>query len=120
MPLLVDLSSSVANSRSRAFRKSICAQEKVPTNLYEYALTKLTYTRLQDNLTRHGGDRFVGRRLPLELACTGVNSYCSVRLVYPVGSYCSGSISVIRQMGLVKLMASVYSSTSAGWTGSVG
>ena len=31
-------SSSVANSRSRAFRKSICAQEKVPTNLYEYAL----------------------------------------------------------------------------------
>ena len=29
---------SVANSRSRAFRKSICAQEKVPTNLYEYAL----------------------------------------------------------------------------------
>ena len=36
--LLVDFSSSVANSRSRAFRKSICAQEKVPTNLYEYAL----------------------------------------------------------------------------------
>ena len=29
---------SLANSRSRAFRKSICAQEKVPTNLYEYAL----------------------------------------------------------------------------------
>ena len=27
-----------ANSRSRAFRKSIYAQEKVPTNLYEYAL----------------------------------------------------------------------------------
>ena len=25
------------NSRSCAFRKSICAQEKVPTNLYEYA-----------------------------------------------------------------------------------
>ena len=25
-------------SRSRAFRKSICAQEKVATNLYEYAL----------------------------------------------------------------------------------
>ena len=31
-------SSSVANSRSRAFRKSICAQKKVPTNFYEYAL----------------------------------------------------------------------------------
>ena len=30
--------SSVANSRSRAFRKSIGAQEKVPTNVYEYAL----------------------------------------------------------------------------------
>ena len=38
IPLLVDFSSSFANSRSRAFRKSICAQEKVPTNLYEYAL----------------------------------------------------------------------------------
>ena len=38
IPLLVDFLSSVANSRSRAFRKSICAQEKVPTNLYEYAL----------------------------------------------------------------------------------
>ena len=32
-------SSSVANSRTRASRKSICTQqEKVPTNLYEYAL----------------------------------------------------------------------------------
>ena len=38
IPLLVDFSSSVANSRSCAFRKSICAQEKVPPNLYEYAL----------------------------------------------------------------------------------
>ena len=36
-PLLVDFSWSVANSHSR-FRKSICAQGKVPTNLYEYAL----------------------------------------------------------------------------------
>ena len=34
----LQFSSSVANSRSRAFGKSICAQEKVPTNLYEYAL----------------------------------------------------------------------------------
>ena len=47
--LLVDLSPGVANSRSRAFRKSICAQEKIPTDLYEHAL---------------GG---TGRRLPLEL-----------------------------------------------------
>ena len=36
--MLVDFSSSVAHSRSRAFRKSICAQEKVPTNIYENAL----------------------------------------------------------------------------------
>ena len=27
-----------ANSLSRAFHRSICAQEKVPTNVYEYAL----------------------------------------------------------------------------------
>ena len=38
LPLLVDFSSSVANSRSRAFRKSILTQRKVPTNLNEYAL----------------------------------------------------------------------------------
>ena len=31
-------SSNVANSRSRAFRESIYARQKVPTNLYEYAL----------------------------------------------------------------------------------
>ena len=37
IPLLVDFSSSVANSRSRAIRKSLCAQEKVLANLYEYA-----------------------------------------------------------------------------------
>ena len=30
--LTVDISSSVANSRSRASRKSICVQEKVPTS----------------------------------------------------------------------------------------
>ena len=34
-PLIVDFSSSVANSRSRAFRKSIRAQDE---HLYEYAL----------------------------------------------------------------------------------
>ena len=37
-PLLVDFSSSVANSRSRAFSKSICAREKVSMNLNDYAL----------------------------------------------------------------------------------
>ena len=62
IPLLVDFSSSVANTRSRAFRKSIRAQEKVPTNLYEYALGgarthETDHTRLEDNLIRHRGDR---------------------------------------------------------------
>ena len=44
-------SSNVANSRFRAFRESICAQGKVPTSEYEYALVgglelkKLTYSR---------------------------------------------------------------------------
>ena len=38
IPLLVDFSSRVANSRSRISRKSICPQEKGATNLYEYAL----------------------------------------------------------------------------------
>ena len=38
IPTARRLSSNVANSRFRAFRESICAQEKVHTNLYEYAL----------------------------------------------------------------------------------
>ena len=67
IPLLVDFSSSVANSHSRVLRNSICAQVKVPTILceYKYALggirtheTDLRYTRLEDNLIRHRGDRF--------------------------------------------------------------
>ena len=37
IPLLVDVSSSVvANSRSRAFRKSVGAQEKIPTIFFLY------------------------------------------------------------------------------------
>ena len=56
--------SSVANSSSRAFRKSIYAQEKVPTILYVchsggLELTKLTFTRVEDNLIRHRGDRLL-------------------------------------------------------------
>ena len=63
---------SVANSRSRAFRKSFCAQEKVPTNLYEYAPgeartleTDLLYQarglirhrgRPERNIQHHGGN----------------------------------------------------------------
>ena len=54
--------SSVASSRSDAFRKSICAQEKSPriyTSMHSgrFKLMKLTYTRLEDNLIRHRGDR---------------------------------------------------------------
>ena len=66
IPLLDDLSSSVANSRSRAFGNSICAQAKVPTNLYEYALggirthdTDLYQARAYSNLVRHRGDRLL-------------------------------------------------------------
>ena len=59
-PLIVHFSSSVANSRSRAFRKSISAQEKAPRRIIRvrsggFELTKLTYTRLEDNLIRHRG-----------------------------------------------------------------
>ena len=38
IPTARRLSSNVANSRFGPFHESICAQEKVPTNLYEYAL----------------------------------------------------------------------------------
>ena len=38
IPTARRFSSIVANSRFRAFRESICAQEKVPSNFYEYAL----------------------------------------------------------------------------------
>ena len=64
IPLLVDFSKSVANSRSRAFRKPICAQEKSPGEFVrpytrgDIGLTKLIHdTRLEDSLIRHRGDR---------------------------------------------------------------
>ena len=38
VPTARRFSSNVANSRSRAFRGSICTQEKFPTFFYEYAL----------------------------------------------------------------------------------
>ena len=55
--------SSVANSRSRAFRKSIVRKKKSQRNYTSMQsagleLTKLTYTTLEDNLMRHRGDRF--------------------------------------------------------------
>ena len=47
----------------RFIRKSYCAQEKVPPRIYTsmhsggLELAKLTYSRLEDNLTHHRGDR---------------------------------------------------------------
>ena len=38
IPIARRLSSIIANTRFRAFRESMCAQEEIPTNLYEYAL----------------------------------------------------------------------------------
>ena len=61
--LLVDCSSSVADSRSRAFSASQSKHKKKPPRSYTsthsrgFELTKLTYTRLEDNLIRHRGDR---------------------------------------------------------------
>ena len=56
----------LTHSRSRAFRKTICTQQKVPTNLYKHALGGIRthetglYTRLEDNnLTRHKGDQIL-------------------------------------------------------------
>ena len=58
-PLIVDFSSGVANSRSRAFRKSISAQDD---KLHEYALggirtheADLLYHARGYNLIRHRG-----------------------------------------------------------------
>ena len=48
IPLLVDFSSSVANSRSRAFRKSVWAQENVPTGIY----TIMYARRVDSNLKK--------------------------------------------------------------------
>ena len=61
-PLLVDFHRmNVANSRFRAFRESICTQEKslrIYTSVHSggLELTKLTYCRHEDNLLRHRGD----------------------------------------------------------------
>ena len=53
----------LTHALSCAFRKSIWAQEKSQrnhTNMHSAGLelTKLIYTRLEDNLIRHRGDRF--------------------------------------------------------------
>ena len=65
IPLLIEFLLSVDNSRSRAFRKSICAQQKslrTCTTMHSkrLELTKLTYyTRLEVNLIRHRDDYVV-------------------------------------------------------------
>ena len=63
----------LANSRSRAFWKSICAQKKfqrIYTSMHSAGLelTKLTYTRLEDNLIRHRGDRLPRTEMVFRLA----------------------------------------------------
>ena len=60
-PLIVDFSSSAANSRSRAFRKSISAQDE---KLYEYAFGGIRtheadlYQARGYNLIRHRGSKW--------------------------------------------------------------
>ena len=67
IPLVVDFSSSVANTRPRASASQIVHKKKSPriyTGMYSggFELTTLTYTRLEDNLIRHGGDRLMNNR----------------------------------------------------------
>ena len=60
VPTARRLSSNVANSRFRAFRESICAQEKrslrIYTSMHSGGLELLTYSRHEDNLLRYRGD----------------------------------------------------------------
>ena len=51
-------------------------------------LTKLTYTRLEDNLIRHRGD--IGRRLPVEQKCSLYQG--SIDAMLQVVSLCAGTI----------------------------
>ena len=67
---LVEFSWSVANSRSSVFRNSICVHEKVPVNLYEYALgggTRTYVSRLAVAARLHGAHEV--RRLNANSAC---------------------------------------------------
>ena len=66
IPLLVDFFIECCQlTLSRFPKANLCTRKKSPRNVYEYALggglepTKLTYTRLEDNLIRHRGDRVV-------------------------------------------------------------
>ena len=68
IPTARRFSSKVPNSRFRAFRESICAQEKVPT-IYAVRICNrgdsnsrnwhYSSSRHEDNLLRHRGDRLI-------------------------------------------------------------
>ena len=46
-----------------------------------FELTKLTYTRLEDNLIRHGGDRIIARRVLGYYMCGGYSGItCATEL----------------------------------------
>ena len=102
IPLLVDLShESVANSRSLAFHKSKCAQEKSPRNFTrmhagELEHTKLTHARLEDSLIfiRHRGDRLyihwtgiIHRTYGFD-KIKGDAHLCKLRFLYGEHEYC--------------------------------
>ena len=94
VPTARRLSSNVANSRFRAFRESICAQNKVPTNLYEYALggtheiDLYSSSRHKDNLLRHRGeDQIRPLNFRLERWCRNVSQYSS-----PVDKFTNSSM----------------------------
>ena len=59
IPTACRFSSNVANSRSRAFRESIRAQEKVSANLYECVFLTLSRSCYSSSTTRYalGGTR---------------------------------------------------------------
>ena len=68
------LTHALALSASQFVRKKKSPRMYTSMHSAGLQLTKLTYTRLEDNQIRHRGDRInVGQRLPLERACTRVN-----------------------------------------------
>ena len=78
-PLLVDFSSSVANSRVHVFRKSICAQEKIPTNLYEYALGGARTHETDLHQARGQPDMPPGRPVHIYYGSTSQDPVCAMR-----------------------------------------
>ena len=82
IPKLVDFSSSAVNSRSRAFRKSISAQEEVPTNLYEYALGGIRTHETDLYQTQGYSDTPPGRQaIPIHHAGIAFTNTTTVKLI---------------------------------------